>query len=140
MKRIPIDMYDDIPSEMRMYLKHYGWHFNKKAYEYACKGMRRMNAQTNRMEKVEPYTKEQVDELLKKHNVTLQNNVGYDYVFVAMMCKADFLRSSVTDEQHLALYVKDVVDDVDAGDGEIMRKWHASMDARGDIVDWDEIV
>lgn len=140
MRRIPIDLYDDIPSEMRTYLRHYGWHFNKKAYEYACESMRRRNAQTGRMERVEPYTKEQVDELLKKYNITLENNVGYDYVFVAQMCKADYLKSSVADEQHLALYVKDVVDDADAGDGEIMRKWHAAMDARGEIVEWDEIV
>lgn len=59
---------------------------------------------------------------------------------VANMGKADLLKSSITDEQHLALYVKDVVDDVDAGDGEIMREWDAKMTSRGIAVDWEEIL
>lgn len=56
------------------------------------------------------------------------------------MGKPDLLKSSITDEQHLALYVKDVVDDVDAGDGEIMREWDAKMTSRGIAVDWEEIL
>ena len=67
-------------------------------------------------------------------------DVDYDYVYVANMGKADLLKSSITDEQHLALYVKDVVDDVDAGDGEIMREWDAKMTSRGIAVDWEEIL
>lgn len=78
MKRIPIDLYDEIPSEMRTYLRHYGWHFNRKAYEYACESMRRKNVQTGKMERVEPYTKEQVDEILKKYNITLVCVCCYD--------------------------------------------------------------
>lgn len=52
--------------------------------------------------------------MLAKYGVTLENNVDYDYVYVANMGKADLLKSSITDEQHLALYVKDVVDANDA--------------------------
>lgn len=78
--------------------------------------------------------------MLAKYGVTLENNVDYDYVYVANMGKADLLKSSITDEQHLALYVKDVVDDVDAGDGEIMREWDAKMTSRGIAVDWEEIL
>ena len=87
-----------------------------------------------------PQQQEQVDSMLAKYGVTLENNVDYDYVYVANMGKADLLKSSITDEQHLALYVKDVVDDVDAGDGEIMREWDAKMTSRGIAVDWEEIL
>ena len=46
MKRVPLDMYDDIPDEMRRYLKHYGWHFNKKACDFAVGLIRKKNANT----------------------------------------------------------------------------------------------
>ena len=78
--------------------------------------------------------------MLKKYNVVLENNVGYDYVFVANMCKADYLKSSIADEHHLALYVKDTIDDIDAGDGVTMRRWYATMVANGEMVDWDDIL
>ena len=53
------------------------------------------------------------DSLLKRTNVTLNNKFGYDYVFAANMCKADYLGSSIPDEQHVALFIKDYVDDKD---------------------------
>ena len=62
---------------------------------------------------VQTMSKKEVDELLKKYGVILDNKFGYDYVFSANMCKADYLGSSVPDEQHLALFVKDYVDDPD---------------------------
>jgi len=63
--------------------------------------------------KITPLTKEGIDELLKKNNIVLKNKHGYDYVFAANMCLADYLGSSVEDEKHLALFVKDYVDDPD---------------------------
>lgn len=139
-QRQPLDLYDDMPRDMRKYLSNNGWHFNKKACDFAVSLMKKENPSTKKKEKIEPYTKEQVDEMLKKYNVVLENNVGYDYVFVANMCKADYLKSSIADEHHLALYVKDTIDDVDAGDGVTMRRWYATMVANGEIVDWEEIL
>lgn len=139
-QRIPLDMYDEIPDEMRRYLKQYGWHFNKKACEFAVSLMRKKNTTTGNLDRVEIMTKEQVDALLAKYNVNLENNVDYDYIYVANMAKADVYKSSIPDEQHLAMYIKDIVDDVDAGDGEIMREWDAKMTSRGIAVEWDEIV
>ena len=46
----------------------------------------------------------------------------YDYVFVATMCKADYLGSSIKDENHLVLYVKDTIDDVDASNETTFRR------------------
>jgi hypothetical protein len=63
--------------------------------------------------KVQIMSKEAVDELLRRYGIVLENKFGYDYVFAANMCKADYLGSSVPDEQHLALFVKDYVDDPD---------------------------
>jgi len=58
-----------------------------------------------------PIPKEKVDEILNKNGVILNNNELYDYVYVYNMGNNDFLGSSISDEKHLALYVKDVIDD-----------------------------
>lgn len=134
MNHTPLDIYDTIPKEMRAYLQHNGWHFNKKSYDFATKLME------NKDGKVKPYTKEEVDTLLTAQKIELKKNVGYDAAYVATMCKADYLRSSVPDEPHLALFVKDTIDDVDAADGTVMRRWYASMVAAGIPVDWEELL
>ena len=56
------------------------------------------------------------------------------------MCKADFLKSSVPNEQYQALYVKDTIDDPDAPDGTTMRRWYVTMIAAGIPIEWDEML
>jgi hypothetical protein len=85
-------------------------------------------------------TKEQVDTLLKNNNITIKGAQLYDTVFVANMCKADFLGSSVPDEAHLAKYVKDVLDDDDAYDGIVFNRWYADMCRKGIVIDWEEMI
>lgn len=142
MSKLPLDIYElgIMPRAQKVYLMRYGWHFNKSAYKYAASMMRKLNKQTGGPEKLPAYAKSEVDELLKKYNVTIDNKGGYDYVFAAQMCRADYLGSSVPDEQHLALYVKDTCDDVDASDGVIMRKWYAVMVANGEPVEWEDLL
>ena len=53
-----------------------------------------------------------------------------------LMCKADYFGSSITDEKHLCLYVKDVIDDVDGYDGIVFNRWYADMCRKGVQVDW----
>lgn len=137
--RLPSDIYDEYPDDMRRYLRHNGWTFNRKACEWAVGQMRRRTANGG-TERITPYPKERVDEILHKYGVELQNNAGYDYVYVANMALADNYGSSLKDEQSLATYIKDTIDDVDAGDGEIMRCWYAKMVSRGMPVDWEEML
>lgn len=75
--------------------------------------------------------KEQIQTAMKSNN-------PYDAVFAANMCKADYLGSSITDEKHLCLYVKDVIDDVDGYDGIVFNHWYADMCRKGVQVDWYE--
>lgn len=139
MKRTPLDIHDDMPIGMKRYISHFGWHFNKKAYEYATSFMTKKSDKTGREEKVEAYTKEQVDELLRCYDIKLDNKIMYDYVFAATMCKADYLNKSIPDEQHLVMYVKDTVDDVDASDETTFRRWVATIVGNGIPIDWYEI-
>ena len=139
MNNVPLDIYDDMPKYMKRYISNYGWHFNKKAYEYAVSFMKKKNTKTNINEKVIGYTKEQVDKLLKDNNIELKNKIMYDYVFAATMCKADYLGSSILDENYLAIYVKDTIDDVDASTETTFRRWVATMIGNGIPIDWYEI-
>lgn len=139
MKHIPLDIHDDMPEGMRRYISNFGWHFNKKAYEYATKLMRKRSPKTNMEERVKAYTKEEVDAMLMTYNVELKRKIMYDYVFVATMCRADYLGSSIEDEEHLVKYIKDTVDDVDASNETTFRRWVATMIGNGSPIDWYEI-
>ena len=130
--RAALDMYEDLPKDMRTYLMHNGWHFNKSLCNFAISLMKKQG------KRLDPISKENVDKLLEQYKIQLDNNVGYDYVFVANMCKADYVGSSITDDKHVALYIKDTIDDEDAADGTTMRRWYATMVANGVMVDWDD--
>ena len=137
---IMLQEYDIIPREMRAYLRNNGRHFNKKSYEWAVKNMRKYNDTTRRFERIEPLDKNAVDELLKNNGITLDDARGYDYVYVANMCKADFYGTAVEDERHMALYIKCVIDDADAVGGMIFNRWLADCDTKGISIDWEELL
>ena len=132
--RTALDINDNMPKAMRKYISNYGWHFNKSMCEYAVSLMRKKGKQ------MEPVSKEYIDKLLQQYDIKLENNTGHDYVFVGNMCKADYYGSSIIDEKHFALYIKDTIDDEDAGDGTTMRRWYATMIANGIMIDWEEFV
>lgn len=138
----PLDTFEleFMPMEMKAYLRNYGFSFSKKACEWASSLLRKENPSTKKEEKIEPWTKEQVDELLKKYNVTLDNNVGYNYVYVANMLKADKYKSSIPDEQRLALGIKDCIDDVDASPRLVFKQWITHMDDSGIPIEWSELL
>lgn len=96
----------------KKYLRLYGPHFNKDLCELAVSLMEKEDGHITMI------TKEELDEKLKSQNITLEYNKLYDAVYVANMCKADFLGSSIPDDDyHLCLYVKNVIDDPDGYDG-----------------------
>lgn len=129
-----------MPRDMKRYIQEYGWHFTKKAYQYAADKMRKLNPATGKLEKADPYTKEEVDDLLVKHGVKIEDSEMYDYVFLAQMCRMDYLKSSVPDEAHLALFVKDASDDPDASNETAFRRWVATMRGNGTPIDWGELI
>lgn len=134
MKRESLDKYDDRPKDMVNYLKYYGWHFNKRMFEFAVSKMYKNESI------LIPITKEKVDNLLKENGISLQNNELYDYVYVANMCKADFLGNSIQNEEHLAKYIKDVIDDEDGYDGIVFNRWYADMCKKGIPIDWEAML
>ena len=138
MKRKSLTQYDEYPQEMLIYMRNYGPHFNRKLYEFAVSQMTHIVDEEER--RIRPYTREQTDEILKTHGVEVKNAQLYDAAFVASMCKADFLNSSVIDEHHVALYIKDVIDDVDAPDGLVFNRWYADMCYCGIAINWEDML
>lgn len=141
-EKTPLDTFEleFMPMEMKAYLRNYGFSFSKKACEWAVSQMKKENPATKKEEKIEPWTKDQVEEMLKKYNVVLENNVGYNHIYAANMLKADMFKSSISDEQHLALGIKDIIDDPDASPRLVFKKWVTHMDDSGIPIPWEEIL
>lgn len=138
---IPLDAFEiDIPRGMRSYFRQNGYHFSKRACIDAVNKLKRMNPATGKLEPLEMVGKEVVEEALTKHGVKLEHNKGYDFVYAYNYGKATFFKSSVPDEKALALYVKDVIDNPLMPGGNEFRRYCVDCDAKGEPVEWDDIL
>ena len=135
MNRTNFTQYDEMPEALVNYMRHYGPHFNRKLCEFAVGMMTKDDGQ-----KITPYNKEQVKTILTRYGIVLKNDQLHDSTYVANMCKADFLGSSIQDESHLALYIKDVIDDPDGYDGLVFNRWYADMCYSGIAIEWEEML
>lgn len=127
--------YDEKPADMINYLRYYGPHFSKKLCEFAVSLMTKEDD-----EPIKPMHKDEVRGMLQNNNIKLKHDQMYDSVYVANMCKADFLGSSIVDDVHMALYIKDVIDDPDATDGQVFNRWYSDMCYNGIAIDWSEML
>lgn len=130
-----LDVYEAKPAKMTAYLQNYGWHFSKAMCDWAVSKMKDRNGS-----KLSPYTKERVDTILSQNGIELKNSEGYDAVYVMNMARADYLGSSITDEAHLARYVKDYLDDVDGVPTRAMDEFYAHCIAAGVPIIWSEMM
>ena len=118
--------YDVKPKEFLNYLRYYGPHFNKKLCEFAC----------SNLEKKE-YTKEKLDQLLQAYNIQIKNSKLLDYVYLANWCKSVLYGSSIIDEKHLALFIKDILDK----EGDLVfNRWYADMAKLGSPIEWEDVL
>lgn len=132
--------YDNFPSGMREYLEAYGWHFSKKMCEWAVSKMKKKNPQTGKEEPVEYMPKDKVDEFLKKYGIKLENDVAYDSVYVLHMAKSDYMKSSISDEAHLAMFVKDYLDDEDGYPEIAFTRFYADCIGKGEVLLWEDVI
>ena len=118
--------YDIKPKEFINYLRYNGHHFNKNLCEYVCSYLN-MN----------DYNKENLEALAKAHNIIIPNNELYDAVVVANWCKVMFYGSSIIDEKHLALFVKDIFE---KEHDLIFNRWYADMAKQGISIEWESMI
>ena len=134
-KRTPLDTYDIVPEEQRAYLMNYGKHFNEKMCKFAVKQMRDKNGK-----RVEMVSKDDLMKKLKENNIELENDTLHDSVFTYCMAMSDFMGSSIEDERHILLYVKDLIDDPDQADGFIFSRFYSDFVNKGMPIDWAEML
>lgn len=119
----------------RKYQRLYGPHFTKELCDFAVSLMQDDNGA------IEPITKSQLEEKMKAQNITLEYNKLYDAVYVANMCKADYLGNAVpNNDYNLCMYVKKTIDDPDGYDGQPFNRWMSDIIGMHIPVDWSEFV
>lgn len=118
--------YDIKPAEFINYLRYYGPHFNKKLCQFACS-----------MFQIKEITKEKLDSILQANNIQINDSKLYDYVYVANWCKSVFYGSSIQDEKHFVLFIKDIFDkEPDL----VFNRWYADMAKRGIPIEWSNMI
>lgn len=117
------------------YTDQFGCHFNKKLYEWAVSMMKDRNGN-----RIQPMQKEQVTEFLRVNGVTLKNDKGYDAAYVHAMAKADYYGSSISDDIHLALFVRDFLDDPDGTKTKAFDHFVVDCREKGEPIFWDEMM
>ena len=138
--RMNILMFDGIPEDALSYLGNYGFHFNKKACEFAVSMMSKRDSSTGKPVQQLMLSKEDVDAMLAKNNVKLENDCMYDSTYVANMLMSDMYKSSIPDEQHIALGIKDLIDDIDQRDGYLFVRWYCNALYNGNPIDWSALI
>ena len=133
-----LDSYKGYPEGMDEYLSYYGWHFSKKMCEWAVSRMYRLV--NDRPVKIDPIKKEQLDEILKRYSVRLKNDKGYDAVYVANMCKADYLGRSVKDEGAMVQFIVDTIEDPDGYEGMVLTRFYADCIGSGTPINWEDML
>lgn len=60
-----------------------------------------------------------------------------DYVYLANWCKSVLYGSSIIDEKHLALFIKDILDK----EGDLVfNRWYADMAKLGIPIEWEDVL
>ena len=131
-----LDLRSVFPEGMEDYLSFNGWHFNKKMCQWAVSRMYKGSG--DKKEKISPITKDQLEELFRKQNITIP--VTYDALYNANMCKADFLGSSIPNESLLTKYVEDVINDPDGYEGMPFTRFYADCIGSGTSIQWDDLL
>ena len=117
------------------YTDQYGCHFNKKLYEFAVSMMKDRNGSS-----IQPMQKEQVTEFLRINGITLKNDKGYDAAYVHAMAKADYYGYSISDDAHLAMFVRDFLDDPDGTKTKAFDHFVVDCRAKEEPIFWDEMM
>lgn len=134
-----LDSRGTFPSGMEDYLETYSWHFSKKMCQFAVSKMKKRNPQTGREEQTEMMSYEKVKELLDKHNIKVDAE-GYDCCYVANMAMSDYYKSSLVDEQHVALFIKDYFDDIDTYKERAFTNFYSDCIGKGVVINWEDMI
>lgn len=131
-----LDYYDILPAGMDAYLASHGRHFSKPLLEWACKKMKDKKGAAGKA----PERKE-FEELMRAYNLKLERDAGYyDGPYVWAMAISDYFGSSIIDEQHIAMFVKDYIDDIDGNPTRSFDEFYINCIAKGVDIPWPDMI
>ena len=131
-----MDYYDILPAGMDAYLSSHGHHFSKPMLEWAVSLM-----DDGSGNKQKPMEKKDFDEKMMAYGLSLDRNDGfYDGPYVWAMAKSDYFGRSIPDEKHLAMFVKDYIDDVDGNETRAFDEFYINCTAKGVDIPWIDII
>lgn len=131
--------YEVMPEDLSIYLSHNGPHFNKKCCEFAIENMYKKDDK-GQPRAIKPFSKEDVEQILHSYSISVEYAQLEDITYVANMCKADYFGGSVPTNRHLALYIKETLDDPDGAEGLVFNRWISDMKWLGIAIPWDEFL
>lgn len=123
----------DVHSYKDCYIKKYGYHFNNKLCKYAISLMHHSDKSNN-------LSWEQVMSMLERYKIQLDTSHPYDIYYVANMGYHDFYKSSIKDEEHLAQFIQDYLDDEDGYEGVSFCRWLADIKHKSIEIDWSAMI
>ena len=131
-----MDYYDILPKGMDAYLSAHGHHFSEPMLKWATGMMKDRQGR-----KGEAPDRKKFDDTMRAYGVSLERNEGYyDGPYVWAMAKSDYFGSSITDEQHLAMYVKDYIDDVDGNPTRPFDEFIINCNSKGVDIPWKDMI
>lgn len=134
-----LDARSRFPDGLQEYIEANGPHFNQKLCKWAVSKMI-VKDDAGKEKKLEPWTQDEVDDMLKKYGVQVKNDRGYDVCYVANMLKADFFKKSLTDEAHLCQHIKLYQDDVDGDPCRAFDEFFATCIGKGVAIPWERML
>ena len=121
------------------YISRNGKHFNKKAYMYAVSKLCKYNQDSGKYDSVTPWSLEDVDIELSRQAVFLDNDFMYDSALIFTWAESRFLGNSLKDDESLALFVKDIIDNCQGAEGAIFDAW-VSICGGPDAIEWESLI
>lgn len=131
-----LDYFDIMPAGMQAYMSSHGRHFSKAMLDWAVGMMTDRNGN-----KRKPIDRKKFDSMMESYGITLDRTEGYyDGIYVWSMAMSDYFGSSIKDEQHIAMFVKDYIDDIDGNPTRAFDEFMINCTAKGIDVPWQDMI
>lgn len=126
-----------ITEEEAQYQDRYHGHFSRRLAEWAVSMMERKDLVSGKVTPIKPYSIEEVEEMIEPFRKQIGEEAIYDCWYLANMCKADYLGSSIPDKEHVALFIKDTILDIDGDATSVLATFRAKCDVKRIPIMWE---
>lgn len=131
-----MDYYDILPFGMSAYLSSHGHHFSKPMLEWAVSMM-----ESESGAEIKPLEKKDFDQKMQAYGLSLNRKEGfYDGPYVWAMATSDYYGRSIQDERHLAMFVKDYIDDIDGNETRAFDEFYVNCISKGVDIPWEDMI